>query len=88
MSTHQIGVLSSFPRSDLFVTKKAHFNTLKYSVNRVLSCWHLQMSRPFTQGRESYRSCLRCGMRRPFDLQTWKATGYFYSPSLERRPPR
>jgi len=85
MSAHQIEVLSSIPQAELFVAEKTYFSTLKYSVNRVFSCWHLSLSRPFTHGRESYRSCLRCGMRRPFDLQTWKATGRFYSPSVERR---
>lgn len=88
MSTHQTQVLSSIPQADLFVIKKTPFNTLRYGVNRVLSCWHLRLSRPFTHGRESYRSCLRCGMRRPFDLQDWKANGRFYTPSVERRSRR
>jgi len=90
MSTQQIEieVLSSIPQSDLLAIKKTSFNTLRYGVTRVFSCWHLRMSRPITHGRESYRSCLRCGMRRPFDLQTWKATGRFYSPAVERRSPR
>ena len=90
MSTQQIEfeVLSSIPQSDLFPLNKAHFTTLKYSVNRIFSCWHLSLSRPFTHGRESYRSCLRCGTRRPFDPQTWKAIGRFYSPAVERRSRR
>jgi hypothetical protein len=88
MSTHQIEFLSSIPQSDLFDLRKTYVNSLKYSVSRVFGCWHLQMSRPITHGRESYRCCLRCGMRRSFDPQTWKASGRFYSPSIDRRSRR
>lgn len=41
-------------------------------------CWHRKMSRPFTRDGCTYRVCLRCGMRRNFDLEKWKMTGSYY----------
>ena len=45
---------------------------------RVFGCWHQQLSRPFTNERESYRVCLHCGARRRFDTKTFKTYGKFY----------
>ena len=50
-------------------------------LSRVLICWHRKMSRPFTRQGETYRVCLRCGMRRQFDLREWKTKGDYYNPS-------
>ena len=41
-------------------------------------CWHRKMSRPFTRDGCTFRVCLRCGMRRNFDLENWKMTGGYY----------
>jgi len=41
-------------------------------------CWHRKMSRPFTRDGQTFRVCLRCGMRRDFDLDAWKMTGDYY----------
>lgn len=68
----------------LFVGQPLYENFL-YFMSRVFSCWHLKLSRPFTRGRDSYRVCIRCGMHRAFDVEAWKSTGRFYSPSVERR---
>lgn len=54
-------------------------------LSRLFSCWHLKLSRPITRGRESYQVCLRCGMRRAFDIKKWKHTGRFYPSPVERR---
>ena len=45
------------------------------------TCRHRRMSRPFTRDGETYRVCLRCGMQRAFDLDTWKMLGRFYNDS-------
>jgi len=47
---------------------------------RIFGCWHLNMSRPFSRGNESYRTCVACGARRRFDLERWKMVGSFYYP--------
>lgn len=85
MSTQHPGILTSISQSELFELDHQDFNTLRYIATRIASCWHLRLSRPITHGRETYRSCLRCGMHRKFDLEQWKSSGRFYSPSVERR---
>lgn len=84
MSIQEIDVLSSVSRTELFDVKTP-LNWIGYFINRLFSCWHIKMSRPFTHERESYRTCLRCGMRRSFDVQKWKSRGRFYSPPIERK---
>jgi len=48
------------------------------------------MSRPFTRDGCTFRVCLRCGMRRNFDLEKWKMTGgyYYASSDSERSTPK
>lgn len=46
----------------------------------VFGCWHRAMSRPFTNAAGSYRVCMECGARRPFDTETLKTFGSFYYP--------
>jgi hypothetical protein len=41
-------------------------------------CWHRKMSWPLTRDGCTFRVCLRCGMRRNFDLEKWKMTGGYY----------
>lgn len=53
---------------------------VRRAITRILGCWHMNMSRPFSRGNESYRSCVTCGARRRFDLQQWKMVGSFYYP--------
>ena len=85
MSIQQTEILASIPQHELFELQQKHADIVTYAFNRVFSCWHLRLSRPFTHGRETYRSCLRCGMRRSFDLEAWKSKGRFYSVPIERR---
>lgn len=47
-------------------------------ISKIWSCWHRQMSRPFTRDGETYRACLRCGVQRRFDLDAWKTKGAYY----------
>jgi hypothetical protein len=59
--------------------------TARYIISKLGSCWHGQMSRPFTHRGQTYCVCLRCGMYRNFDLDTWRMTGQFYRPTPELR---
>lgn len=59
-------------------------------VAKVFGCWHTELSRPFTSEKQSYRACLNCGARRPFDAKNLKTFGSFHypptvSPAANRR---
>lgn len=54
---------------------------LAYLSSGSLTCRHRRMSRPFTNDGETYCVCLRCGMQRAFDLDTWKLRGPYYNDS-------
>lgn len=45
---------------------------------RVFGCWHMELSRPFSQQGQAYRVCLSCGAQRQFNLRNWKMQGDFY----------
>ncbi len=47
---------------------------------KLFGCWHQEISRPFTIGKNSYRACLNCGARKHFDPQTLKTFGSFHYP--------
>jgi hypothetical protein len=50
-------------------------------LTRLFGCRHRNMSPPFTGGAETYRSCMRCGARRMFDVERGRMTGaYYYAP--------
>lgn len=85
MSIQENRIFSPVPQTEIFEFGNPIVEGVKYALTRVVSCWHIKLSRPFTHGKESYRVCLRCGMRREFDLQTWKSVGRFYSSPIERR---
>ena len=51
---------------------------MRRATMRICGCWHRKMSRPFTRGKESYRTCVACGARRRFDLEHFKMFGSFY----------
>jgi hypothetical protein len=46
----------------------------------LFGCRHDNLSRPFTQGKTSYRSCLDCGARKQFNAETLETYGDFYCP--------
>lgn len=49
---------------------------------KLFTCWHRNMSRPFTRADETYRVCLNCGAYRRFDTERWRMCGsYYYSPA-------
>ncbi|MDQ1728400.1 MAG: hypothetical protein QOD33_525 [Pyrinomonadaceae bacterium] len=47
-------------------------------VARVFGCWHREMSRPFSEQGQTYRTCLSCGARRQFNVGRWEMQGDFY----------
>ena len=58
--------------------------SLLYFVQRLIGCHHRQMSLPFTRDGRTYRSCARCGMRREFDLTTWRSKGRYYEAEVSK----
>ena len=49
-------------------------------MGKLFGCWHIGLSRPFTNRHASYRACLRCGARKKFDTTTLRTSGPFYYP--------
>ena len=49
-------------------------------VTRLVGCRHERISRPFGSGNGSYRSCLSCGARKPFNPRTLETSSTFYCP--------
>lgn len=47
---------------------------------QMFGCWHKELSRPFTNEKESYRACLHCGARQKFDAEQMKTIKSFYYP--------
>ena len=47
---------------------------------KLFGCWHTNISRPFVQGKTTYRSCLQCGARKQFNPKTLETHGSFYFP--------
>jgi hypothetical protein len=47
-------------------------------VSSLFGCRHGNLSRPFGQRDMTYRTCLDCGARTPFDLETLTTHGKFY----------
>jgi hypothetical protein len=47
-------------------------------VGSLFRCWHRRMGWPITRDGQTYRACLKCGMRRSFDPKTWKTFGPYY----------
>jgi len=54
------------------------FSRVGRATARIFGCWHVKMSRPFSRGNETYRTCVACGARRRFDLEKWEMVGSFY----------
>ena len=45
---------------------------------RLFGCRHSEMSRPFSVQGQAYRSCINCGARRQFNVDSWKMQGDYY----------
>jgi hypothetical protein len=51
-------------------------------IGKLFGCGHGDLSRPFSQGKVGYRSCLKCGAVKQFNLETLETFGGFYYPSV------
>lgn len=51
---------------------------------KLFGCEHKNISRPFTAGGTSYRTCLQCGARKQFNSETLETYGSFYYPPIVR----
>jgi len=49
---------------------------------KLFGCVHNNVSRPFTTGKTSYRTCLGCGARKQFNSETLQTFGSFYYPPI------
>ena len=45
---------------------------------KVFGCRHKEMSRPLSLYGQTYRTCLDCGARRQFNLNSWEMQGEYY----------
>lgn len=77
-------VLSAYPVTRQIRTRK-FLKTFEDALGRVFGCHHRALSRPFTHGQQTYIACLKCGMHREFDLETWKPLGPFYADPVRGR---
>jgi hypothetical protein len=46
---------------------------------RLFGCRHRHTSRPITKSNNTSVACLKCGMRRAFDVENWAPYGAFYA---------
>ena len=53
-------------------------------LTKLIGCSHERISRPFGSGKASYRSCLSCGARKPFNTETLETSSTFYCPPVIR----
>lgn len=48
-------------------------------LKRLFGCWHSRMSKPVTIDKTTFCYCKDCGLRRRYDINTFKPLGAFYS---------
>jgi hypothetical protein len=46
----------------------------------LFGCSHSRLTRPFSHGNVGYRTCLQCGARKKFDLETRTTSDAAYYP--------
>ena len=55
-------------------------------IAKLFGCGHRNLSRPFGQGKSTYRACLQCGARKRFNPETLETFGgFYYPPAVEAR---
>lgn len=47
----------------------------------LFGCWHPRLTRPITDKHSTYQTCVECGARRQFDIDSFKPSGSFYYPA-------
>ena len=66
--------------ADLSAVMPDLVSKVRSTTARIFGCWHVDMSRPFSRGSETYRTCVACGARRRFDVEQGEMIGSFYYP--------
>jgi hypothetical protein len=56
-------------------------------LSNIFGCWHKRMSRPVTRNDVTFRSCINCGARRKFDMESFRTSGPFYYPPTVKADP-
>lgn len=65
-------------------TDKRVFGEKVGLIAKLFGCGHRDLSRPFGQGKATYRTCLQCGARKQFNTETLETYGGFYYPPAAR----
>ena len=52
--------------------------TAKRVLDRMFGCWMHDLGRPFGASGRTYRVCVKCGMSRRFDTNTFKTYGPYH----------
>lgn len=74
-----VAVLNEKMINDHAERSRALTDAAQRLVVRLFGCWQHDLSRPFTRDGKTYRVCLKCGLSRDFDLNTWETHGASYA---------
>ena len=74
-----VAVLNERMNDDYAERSEALSQAAQRLVNRLLGCWQHDLSRPFTRNGKSYRVCMKCGIYKNFNLDTWTTQGGPYA---------
>ena len=74
-----VAVLNEKMINDHADRSRALTNAAQRLVVRLFGCWQHDLSRPFTRDGKTYRVCMKCGLSRDFDLNTWETHGASYA---------
>ena len=70
-----VAVLTQQMTKDHAERSRALKDAAERVVVRLLGCWQHDLSRPFTRNGKTHRVCLKCGLSREFNLNTWETHG-------------
>ena len=70
-----VAVLTQQMTKDHAERSRALKDAAQRVVVRLLGCWQHDLSRPFTRNGKTHRVCLKCGLSRDFNLNTWETHG-------------
>jgi len=70
-----VAVLTQQMNKDHAERSRALKDAAQRVVVRLLGCWQHDLSRPFTRNGKTHRVCLKCGLSREFNLNTWETHG-------------
>ena len=74
-----VAVLNERMNDDYAERNEALSQAAQRLVNRLLGCWQHDLSRPFTRNGKSYRVCVKCGIYKSFNLDTFRTQGLIHA---------